>query len=141
MKIGIIGTRKRNTRTDFELVKITFFENYKEGDWIVSGHCPIGGDAFAERIAFDHGIPILLFPPKKTTRKEFFARNKLIAQNSDIIIACLVNPEQSLRDILQRKSGGSENTLKHFQEYLSDRFRMMDDFGMTKLLEERIKIV
>jgi hypothetical protein len=113
-KIGIIGTRKRNIRTDYQIVKDAFFEIYEDGDFIVSGHCPKGGDAFAEKIAFDYGIPILLFPPKKHTRKEYFARNTLIAQYSDCIIACLVRPSEPIDDILLRQSGGSEDTLKKF---------------------------
>ena len=113
-KIGVIGTRKRNIRTDYQLVHDAFFEVYEEGDWIVSGGCPKGGDAFAEKIAFDYGIPILLFPPKKKTRKEFFARNTSVAENSDRIIACLVNPSDSLTDIYGRKFGGTEDTIKKF---------------------------
>ena len=113
-KIGIIGTRKRNIITDYQIVKDAFFEIYEEGDWIVSGHCPKGGDAFAEKIAFDYGIPILIFPPKKHTAKEYFARNTLIAQNSDFIIACLVRPSEPIEDILLRDRGGSEDTLKKF---------------------------
>jgi len=113
-KIGIIGTRKRNIRTDYQIVHDAFFEIYEDGDWIVSGHCPKGGDAFAEKIAFDYGIPILLFPPKKHTAKEYFARNTLIAQNSDFIISCLVRPSESIDDVLSRDSGGSEDTLKKF---------------------------
>lgn len=113
-KIGIIGTRKRNIITDFKMVEEAFFSIYEEGDWIVSGHCEKGGDAFAEKISFSYGIPILLFPPKKLRREEFFARNTLIAMESDIIIACLVNSYESIEEILKRKSGGSEDTLKKF---------------------------
>lgn len=118
-KIGIIGTRKRNTRTDYQLVHDTFFEVYEEGDWIVSGHCPKGGDAFAEKIAYDYGIPILLFPPKRgKTRGEhvqnLFDRNTSVAEQSDIIIACLVNPSQTLDEIYARTSGGTEDTIRKF---------------------------
>lgn len=116
-KIGIIGTRQRNIITDFYMVKEAFFEIYEEGDWIVSGHCPKGGDAFAERISFEYGIPILLFPPKKLTKKEFFARNTSIAKYSTIIIACLINHHESLNNILKRTSGGSEDTLKKFRKF------------------------
>ena len=114
-RIGIIGTRKRNIRTDFILTKELFFEVYQEGDWIVSGHCPEGGDAFAEKIAYDYGISILLFPPKKKIKKFYFARNTLIAKNSDIIIACVVRPHEPLEEILKREFGGTEDTLKKFK--------------------------
>lgn len=118
-KIGVIGTRKRNTVSDYLVVKETFFEYYQDRDWIVSGHCPTGGDAFAEKIAFDYGIPILLFPPKKKKREEFFARNTLIAKHSDILIACLVDPHEPLVDIVTRKTGGSEDTIRKFVKELS----------------------
>lgn len=113
-KIGIIGTRKRNIRTDYQLTHDAFFEIYEEGDWIVSGGCPKGGDAFAEKIAFSYGIPILLFPPKKKTKKEFFARNTSVANASDMIIACLINPNHSLTDIYGRQFGGTEDTIRKF---------------------------
>ena len=123
-KIGVIGTRKRNTVSDFLVVKEVFFEIYEIYDgncWIVSGHCPKGGDKFAEKIAFDYGIPILLFPPKKRIREEFFARNTLVAKEADIIIACLINPHESLEDIYKRTSGGSENTIKKFLDKIGYR--------------------
>ena len=60
MKIGIIGTRRRNTRTDYMKVHDEFFKHFnrKRMDWIVSGGCPEGGDAFADKIAKDYGITI-----------------------------------------------------------------------------------
>ena len=131
-KIGIIGTRKRNIITDFFMVKDAFFEIYEEGDWIVSGHCPKGGDAFAEKIAFQYGIPILLCPPKKPIRKEFFARNTLIAEFSDVLIACLINPQDTIESILKRQSGGSEDTIKKFVKKYS---------GMETLQKERVIVV
>jgi len=121
-RIGVIGTRKRNSRTDYQIVHDAFFEVYKDGDWIVSGHCSKGGDAFAEKIAFDYGIPILLLPPKKGgNRKEYvrelFARNTLIAKFSTDIIACVINPYETVEEVLKRQSGGSEDTLKKFKGF------------------------
>jgi len=113
-KIAIIGTRKRNIITDFHAVREAFLDVYEEGDWIVSGHCPKGGDAFAERIAFEKGIPILLFPPKRFRREEFFARNTLVAEAADMIIACLINPQDTLEGIYKRTSGGTEDTIRKF---------------------------
>ena len=141
-KIGIIGTRKRNIITDFHEVKTAFFDVYKEGDWIVSGHCPKGGDAFAEKIAFDYGIPILLFPPKKKIREEFFARNTLIAEESDIMIACLINPHESLEDIYKRTSGGSEDTLRKFLKKIGYfQFHSRENIPIPDEMKERIIIV
>lgn len=141
-KIGIIGTRKRNIITDFHQVKEAFFEIYQEGDWIVSGHCPKGGDAFAEKIAYDYGIPILLFPPKKKIREEFFARNTLIAEWSDIVIACLINPHDSLEDIYKRTSGGSEDTLRKFLKILGyQKFHADNDIPITDEMKESVIIV
>ena len=113
-KIGVIGTRKRNIITDYQLVHDAFFEVYEEGDWIVSGGCPKGGDAFAEKIAFGYGIPILIFPPKKKTKKYFFERNTSVAKTSDIIIACLVRPHEPIEEVLKREFGGTEDTIKKF---------------------------
>ena len=137
-KIGIIGTRKRNIITDYAAVKEVFFENYEEGNWIVSCHCHIGGDAFAEKIAYTYGIPILLFPPKRRIRKEFFARNTLIAERCDIIIACLINPHEPLEDILKRTSGGSEDTLKKFKKHIQ---KIYGNAHLLDYLKERIIIV
>ena len=121
-KIGVIGTRKRNIRTDYQLTSDAFFDIYEDGDWIVSGRCKKGADAFAEKISEDYGIPILLFPPKKCSDrnehiKSLFDRNKLIAKYSTVIIACLMNPHESVDDILRRQSGGTEHTLRHFRKY------------------------
>ena len=119
-KIGIIGTRRRNTRTDFIDVKDAFFSVYEDGDWIVSGRCPKGGDAFAEKIAKDFGIPILIFEARwnhkwieeerkfirKYNKAAGFIRNTPIAEYSDILISC-VHPD---------RTGGTENTIKKFKK-------------------------
>lgn len=129
-KIGIIGTRRRNIRTDFIKVKDAFFEVYEDGDWIVSGGCPEGGDAFAEKIARDFGIPILTLharwnhkwidEEKKFIRKynqaAGFIRNGPIAEHSDVIIACVADD----------RTGGTEDTLKKFEKdkIREKRFKM-----------------
>jgi hypothetical protein len=141
-KIGIIGTRKRNIITDYHCVKDAFFKIYKEGDWIVSGHCPKGGDAFAERIAYDHGIPILIFPPEKLRREYFFARNTLIAVHSDILLACLINPHESLEEIYKRKSGGSEDTIRKFLKKIGyHKFYSDNNIPLTDEMREKVIIV
>jgi hypothetical protein len=141
-KIAVIGTRKRNIVTDFLQVKEAFFEIYYEGDWLVSGHCPKGGDAFAEKIAYDYGIPILLFPPKKRIRKEFFARNTLVAQESDVVIACLKSPHEALEDIIKRKSGGAEDTIKKFLDKIGYRkFHSDNQIAIPDEMKQAVIIV
>jgi len=140
-KIGIIGTRKRNIITDFYCVHKKFFDIYEKGDWIVSGHCPKGGDAFAEKISYDYGIPILLFPPEKKRREFFFARNTLIAEHSDILLACLVNPHESHEEIYKRKSGGSEDTIRKFLNKIGyHKFHSDNNISLTDDMKKRLII-
>ena len=121
-KIGIIGTRRRNLKRDFLEVKEAFFSVYEEGDIIVSGGCQSGGDAFAERLARSYGIPILILHArwnhdwdgnkfvrrKRTNLKAGFIRNTPIAEESDILIAC-VSPD---------RTGGTEDTINKFEKLL-----------------------
>jgi hypothetical protein len=64
-------------------------ENYEEGDVIVSGGCPRGGDNFAEIIAEAYEIPIVIFPADWEThgKRAGFLRNTQIAEKSDVLIA------------------------------------------------------
>lgn len=102
--IGIIGSRTRVSAEDLKLVKDAFNQIYEEGDRIISGGCPTGGDHFAEMIAKDRGLTIIIHYPnwKKYGRGAGFQRNTLIAQGCDILIA-LTN-----RD----KKGGAEDTIE-----------------------------
>ena len=49
--IGIVGSRRRNSPEDFLVVQEAFCQIYEEGDVIVSGGCPKGGDSFAITLA------------------------------------------------------------------------------------------
>jgi hypothetical protein len=117
-KIGIIGTRRRDTPMIRKLIENVFWEVYEEGDIIVSGGCPKGGDKFAEQIAKSEGIPILTIYPnyKRYKRAAPIIRNSSIAQHSDIIIACVMYPGEGIEAILERKKGGTEDTLRKFCE-------------------------
>lgn len=104
--IGIVGSRRRNEREDFELVKTAFLKVYEEGDAICSGGCPKGGDRFAEAIARAYHIPInIYYADWKTHGKAAgFIRNTDIAKDSNILIAC-VAPD---------RTGGTEDTIRKF---------------------------
>lgn len=117
--IGIIGTRKRNTSEAYKKVKEKFFEIYDVGDWICSGGCKKGADRFADMISEEEGIPILRFPPdyKRFKRGAPFVRNTNIAEHSDVIIACVMKPEDGIDEVLERKKGGTEDTLKKYMKH------------------------
>lgn len=117
--IGVIGTRRRDTATAFDLLRKKFFEIYEEGDWICSGGCGKGGDRFADLIAKQEGIPILTFYPayKRYGRGAPTVRNTPVAETSDVIIACVIRPEEGLDEVLKRKKGGTEDTLRKYVGY------------------------
>jgi hypothetical protein len=105
--IGIIGTRGRNTKKDFDAVEKKFLEIYNDGDHIVSGGCPQGGDRFAEVIAKKHQVPIKIHYAQwnKFGETAGFKRNTDIARESVDLIAC-VDPN---------RRGGTEDTIKKFE--------------------------
>ena len=107
-KIGIVGSRRRDSRYDQRDVVNAFFRVYEEGDWIVSGGCSSGADNFAVQMAKDEGLPILIFHPdwRKLGKAAGFVRNIFIAEESDILIACVVDD----------RTGGTEDTIRKFEK-------------------------
>ena len=110
MKIGIIGSRRRNTEEDLQKVTEAFHklkEEYKDVS-IISGGATKGGDRFAEIIACLEKIPIKIYYPdwEKYGRIAGFNRNTDIAKESDILIAC-VSPD---------RTGGAEDTIRKFKK-------------------------
>ena len=124
--IGIIGTRRRDNPSAYKLVEKKFLDIYEEGDFICSGGCAKGGDRFAEAIAKKYGVPILIIYPnwKKFGKGGGFVRNTDIAKNSDLIIACVVHPEEGIVEVLNRKKGGAEDTLKKYVGFHKDGWRI-----------------
>lgn len=107
--IAIIGSRRRDTKKDFEQCKDIFLSVYEDGDKIVSGGCPKGGDKFAEIIAeelkltVENGKLILYLADwDKYGKGAGFIRNTYIAQDADIVIAV----------VSKDRTGGTEDTLK-----------------------------
>jgi len=41
-RIGIVGSRRRNSEEDYRLLEKKFLEIYENGDELVSGGCPKG---------------------------------------------------------------------------------------------------
>ena len=103
-RIGIIGSRRRDSDADFQKCLDAFGTVYEDGDRIVSGGCPKGGDRFAELIAKARGIPIMIYYPNwdKYHKAAGFVRNTNIAEDSDVLIAV----------VAEDRTGGTEDTIK-----------------------------
>lgn len=73
----VAGSR---TFWDYKLLcdKLDFFLKNKKEVTIVSGHCPHGADALAEKYAYERGIPLKLFPANwnKYGKRAGFVRNE-----------------------------------------------------------------
>lgn len=124
--IGIIGTRKRNTSSAFNKIKEVFDEIYEDGSWIVSGGCPKGADRYAEQLAKSQGLTLVTAYPnyKRYGRGAPIIRNGHIANIADVIIACVMNPEDGIDAVLERKSGGTEDTLRKFVKRTGDKSKI-----------------
>jgi len=108
-RIIIIGSRGRNEVEDFLLVEQQLAEIYEEGDLLVSGGCPSGGDKFAEDLSAKYDIWMVVWKAEwnKYGKGAGFIRNTIIAQNGDVIIAC----------VAADRKGGTEDTIKKFKKF------------------------
>jgi len=106
--IGIIGTRRRDSKKDYLKVRKAFLQIYEEGDTICSGMCLRGADRFAVVLAERYGTPIIWHPAEwdKYGKAAGFIRNGFIARDSDVLIAC----------VAKDRKGGTEDTIKKFQK-------------------------
>ena len=129
--IGIVGSRERNEPSDFSLLcdylETLLLELHGRGMTysFVSGGCAKGGDKFAEIIADSSNIPIKIHWPDKTKlpdkpqRFDFakinYARNTLIAEDADILVA-LVRPD---------RKGGTENTIATYLKLGKTKLKLL----------------
>ena len=120
MILGIVGSRRRNNKKDYELIRDKVIE--LKPDKIVSGGCKTGADDFAEEIAAEFNIPIDIHLPKLPLKgspyKEFVdayhERNKIVASAINKLIAV----------VSKDRTGGTENTIKHFLQ-LNDKSNLI----------------
>lgn len=117
-KIIIIGSRRRDTDKDFEIVYNAFQIVYNKGDIIVSGGCPKGGDRFAEIIArrlnltekngkliIHRPIAPLKGSPRWKWAQVMYDRNTVVAletERDSVVIAC----------VSEDRKGGTEDTIR-----------------------------
>lgn len=113
LKIGIVGSRKRDTLNDYHDIEKYFGVTLTKHNLglddvqIVSGGCPTGVDRWAEVLAKSKCIPITIYYAKwyKYGQAAGPMRNRIIAKESDYLIA-LPGPE----------SKGTHNTIRYFKE-------------------------
>ena len=125
MKVGIVGSRRYENR---KKIKDFIFELKKkfENDLIViSGGCKNGADKYAKKYALELDVQYEEYPPfhevhnlycvlpeslygKQYHVSNYFARNKQIAKNSDMVVAFL--PENV-------QSNGTISTLKYAKKF------------------------
>lgn len=113
MKVGVVGSRRRNSPSDQALVDRELqklMDEFGPTLVIVSGGCKKGADKFAKDFAETRGLQYIEFLPDLTAVKtrydaigRYYARNKLIADSSDILIAL----------VAEDRRGGTENTIAH----------------------------
>jgi hypothetical protein len=113
MNIGIVGSRRRNSSVDFQIVSDAFGTLFPQpNDKIISGGCSKGADRFAEIIAKVKGLSIIIHKPDWDNfgRMAGLRRNTDIAAESDVLIACVAHD----------RKGGTEDTIKKFKKFHPD---------------------
>ena len=103
MKIAIVGSRRYENKRKIKDFIFKLREVWGTGTTIVSGGCKQGADEYAKKYALELGLNYEEYPPfhevhnmfctmpssrygKPYSIKNFFARNKIIAGTSDIIV-------------------------------------------------------
>lgn len=107
MVYGIVGAGDRDSLGDFEALCKVAQPLIGKYDEICSGGCPVGGDRFAEIIAYRWARTIIIYYPlqeKRCTSK----RNKRIADKSHRLIAV----------VRHGRVGGTEETIEFFLKRL-----------------------
>lgn len=102
--IGVVGSRRRASSGDYRLLHHHFFQTWEEGDTVVSGGCPTGGDQFAEQICRSAGLTLTIHYPNwngPDGKRAGFVRNTRIAEQCDILLALVAGD----------RTGGTEDTI------------------------------
>ena len=103
MKVAIVGSRRYENKKKIKDFVFKLKQQYGENTIIESGGCKQGADSYAKKYALELGLQYEEYPPfhevhnlyctmpesrydKPFSMKNFFARNKIIAGTSDVIV-------------------------------------------------------
>jgi predicted Rossmann fold nucleotide-binding protein DprA/Smf involved in DNA uptake len=121
MKVGIVGSRRYENSDKVRQAIVDLKKEFGSELIIVSGGQEKGADGLAKKHAIELGVCYVEFPPahyrwnkycvnsnlsynKKYNVGNYFARNKEIAQYSDVVLAFIPDGVESK---------GTENTIMH----------------------------
>ena len=115
--IGIVGSRRRSEAKDYKILRDKLVEIYVMGDSIVSGGCRSGADNYAESIARDLGITIIIHNANWSLdgKRAGHIRNQEMANQSDILIAL---PSAD-------RTGGTESTIEKYLKTGKDKLVLL----------------
>ena len=108
MKVAIIGSRRYENKKKIKDFVFRIKEQYGSDTIIVSGGCKTGADRYAKKYALELGLQYEEYPPfhevhnlyctmpesrygKPYNIKNFFARNKIIAGTSDMVVGFITD--------------------------------------------------
>ena len=103
MRVALIGSRRYENKKKIKDFVFKLKQQYGSDTIIVSGGCKTGADKYAKKYTLELGLQYEEYPPfhevhnlyctmpesrydKPFSMKNFFARNKIIAGTSDIIV-------------------------------------------------------
>ena len=112
MKVAVEGSRRYENKRKIKEFIFKLKEEYGTDTIIVSGGCKDGADKYAKKYALELGLQYEEYPPfhevhnlyctmpssrysKPYSIKNFFARNKIIANTSDFVVAFIAEGVQS----------------------------------------------
>ena len=125
MKVGIVGSRRYENRKKIKDFIFELRKKFGNNLIIVSGGCKNGADKYAKKYALELDVHYEEYPPfhevhnlycvlpeslygKQYHVANYFARNKQIAKNSDMVVGFV--PENI-------QSNGTNSTLKYAKKF------------------------
>ena len=125
MKVAIVGSRRYENKKKIKDFVFKLKNEYGKDTKIISGGCKDGADKYAKKYALELGLQYEEYPPfhevhnlycplpesrygKPYSMKYFFARNKIIAGTSDIIVGFIPDGVEAR---------GTMNTLSYAEKF------------------------